>query len=209
MKKEARAFIVLLGIAGVTFCLVRFYKHDSVKPPVTDEAKIQRGYEWNDIELPDNYSWREETLTDDDFFSMRAFYDGRYAESELPGQSGDIVFPSGKYYSTVITDMEVNSFPGQNLWGKIDKSMNRNGWKMGIPYAEYEIQGTAADGPTGSLVGYVKKLDNQLRTIVYSYSVSGTWVGTSESPAQLKCPCKTTINIFISDPVDLSEVLPK
>jgi len=207
MKKGGRIFIVLFSIVGVIFCLVRFYKHISVKSAIPNKTHME--YKWNEIDLPSDYDWKEKTLTTEDLFDMRAFYDNRYVGNELAGQSGYIVFPSGKYYFTMVEDMETNSFPGQSLQRKVDGDMTKNGWKQGIQYGDYYIMGMAADGPTGSVIGYVKRVDNQLQTIVCGYSVDGTWVESEEGPMQLKCPCKTTMGIFISDPVDLSEVLSK
>lgn len=57
----------------------------------------------------------------------------------------------------------------------------------------------AADGPTGSVWGYMKKEGDKTRILQISYT-NNSITPVPNQPLQLTCPCKLTYKIFLSDP---------
>lgn len=85
----------------------------------------------------------------------------------------------------------------------------KRGWNWKINVRGFEINGAAADGPTGGIWGYLKATKNELRTVVLSRDFSGQRKAVPDDDFfEFNCPCETEFRIFVSDIVSLDELIP-
>lgn len=56
-----------------------------------------------------------------------------------------------------------------------------------------------ADGPGSSMWGYKKTLNGKTEIITFSYNTTPTST-RPDQPLEFSCPCKMTVEVFISDP---------
>ncbi len=85
----------------------------------------------------------------------------------------------------------------------LDYKFAQNNWLNASEYGDYYLTGAGSDGPFGSTVGFIKINGHELRTTGYRTTISYTkFNGPMEPPG---CPCSLKVDIFMSDPVILSD----
>ncbi len=85
-----------------------------------------------------------------------------------------------------------------------DREVLKFGWLRDTEINGFSLSPMVADGPIGSIWGYIKVQNRKIEAIIFSWlpvSISG--MGSTG-----KCPCDITFRIFVSNPQDLTKVLP-
>ncbi len=176
----------------------------SNKPTLTDTtAEV----DWHIPAIPTELTWEESVLPEDDFYNYHMFYDNRYAPNPRVYKDGSVP-TAGKLYEAKITDKDAlfnSDFSSLTLYAL--KLLEGTPWQQFQQYGDYNVAGMAADGTTGSILGFVNIQGDQARTVVYSQSISGTLVSNEQEPPHTNCPCTKTLRIFVGDPVDLRQYI--
>lgn len=85
--------------------------------------------------------------------------------------------------------------------------LKKSGWNFSVDLDDIKLSfdGPQADGPNGSLWGYIKVENNKLRLIGLSSNlIEYTDVGNG-GPVQVECPCTYELQVFESGEVDISQ----
>ncbi|OGY96280.1 MAG: hypothetical protein A2122_01515 [Candidatus Liptonbacteria bacterium GWB1_49_6] len=83
------------------------------------------------------------------------------------------------------------------------KEASEKGWGFEIPFKNNTLQAPSADGPMGSLWGYLKRKDNLVRLI----GLESHWNYTYSSPEEGGvCPCSEELRVFLSDPLPIDKI---
>src|SRR3989344_5522919 len=118
-------------------------------------------------ELYPEFAWEEVDASD----SSSLLSEGKYQAPFSVGSSLVIITVSGKewiYKETVSSDKREMLKSGFNEY--YQKQLNKLGWDINaIEYKNKKIQGPSADGPTGSLKGYIKIAGEKMRLIAVNY----------------------------------------
>ena len=204
MKEKVLKIAAPLALITISLFILSLYLQNTKEETKPNKPETQENYEWKVPELPTAYEWKKiDSKKTSLLNNSQANYKTR-PKTEGDFSHGRIHFKSGETYTTVVTDEEF-TFSGQEIWQKVNENLEKRGWKQSIYYKDFQIMGTAADGPTSSIIGYLKEINGQLRTIIYSHSSQGTQ--TTEEGVPFK---RTTfIDVFVSDPINLEEVLPE
>lgn len=155
---------------------------------------------WNIPTLPAEYEWKEEKVARTNP-SYRIGYS--WKNSEGITDFDDLYF-SGVKYSTVIVNNDPNSLPLDPLGVQISNILEVSGWKSSVDYKDISFQAIEAVGISGYVSGRIKIYNDQIRSINYGYIFRA--LSEPVGSGLLKCPCEIHLSIFISDPVNLSEI---
>lgn len=120
----------------------------------------------------------------------------------------------GEYFSVDIlngkawsVNYEYKADGDYKIGGEFDRyyseELSKRGWVWKTYVHGFEVNGIAADGPTGGSQGYIKVQSGKLRVIVTHEG--GEYEGEFPYDAKL---IATTFTVFLSDPISLSEILP-
>lgn len=91
-----------------------------------------------------------------------------------------------------------------------ESELRKRGWTWNVYTNGYEIDGAAADGPTGSVWGYMKLDGDKIRTITLRREIiEGNYQKEDPSAPVISCPCKIKFWVFVSDEVPLDNILPQ
>ena len=96
-------------------------------------------------------------------------------------------------------DEETNLISGFNEY--YSNFFEKNGWSISKDYNNKEIGAIAASGPGGDIIGYIKIVNDKARLVVV-HDNNGI-LGRPD----YKCPCALSFNMFVSDIIDLNELL--
>lgn len=177
-----------------------------------------REFDWQIPDLPPGYEWKEMSPSQEQIERYSVYYDDRYLN---PTDSPDTAVPdskinksrmkiSGKIYKTEISDSDKKYLDsGSNLFQSyLSPFLLSKGWFIGRKYDNYFIAGASKDpndsDNTNNYHGFIKTNGYIVRSYVYYYKISslGSAFGTNY------CPCSVSMEIFISDPVDIRTFIP-
>lgn len=95
-----------------------------------------------------------------------------------------------------------------DLTNYYEDEFTKRGWIFSTKVNGFLLQPMAADGPGGGIWGYIKVENGILNAIVLQKKIPISLFGpTVRSPDP--CPCDITFRMFVSNPQDLTKVLPK
>lgn len=196
-----KVFLILIVLIGVgTFLLKR--------KPANYQNIQNKEINWRIPPLPENFNWVENDANDEDIKNNKIIFDDRFLrnQSETP-ISGEILTP-GKIYSVNLTNKDWNyNNAGFAVGSLIKKNLESSGWSTSTRYGNHLISGIAFSTIKGSVTGYVRVENNQVRTIVFSYIYDGNWITPENEPAYLQCPCIVSMTIFISEAISLDQYI--
>ena len=193
------AFLLVLGV--ISFFLRR--------NPSNFQNTQSKEINWRIPDLPENFNWLENNANEEDVKNNKIIFDDRFLrkQNETP-VSGDILAP-GKIYSVTLINKDWNyNSAGFAVGSLMKKNLESSGWSTSTRYGNHLISGIASSSIRGSVTGYVRVENNQVRTVVFSYLYDGKWITPENEPAYLQCPCTVNMTIFISEPVSLAEHIP-
>ena len=197
-----KIFLALLLISGVVSFFLR-------RNPSNFQNTQNKEINWRIPALPENFNWVENDANEVDIKNNKVIFDDRFLrnQSETP-VSGDILAP-GKIHSVTLTNKDWNyNSAGFAVGSLMKKNLESSGWSTSTRYGNHLISGIASSSIKGSVTGYVRVENKQVRTIVLSYIYDGNWVTPENEPAYLQCPCVVNMTIFISEPVSLDQYIP-
>ncbi len=84
--------------------------------------------------------------------------------------------------------------------------LSKLGWLQDTKLNGFRLSPMVADGPTGSLWGYIKVENGIIKAIILESRLP---VSISGIGATGQCPCDITFRMFVSKPQVLNQVLPK
>ena len=114
--------------------------------------------------------------------------------------ASELIPLSGRVYSTTLT-----SDNASNLFSQLDnfrkftnEKTETEGWSQSVKLGNSEYMPTFADGPDGSLYGFVKSSGNN----ILLFQVEEGWKGRQEKSPEgaIQCPCVYEVRVFLSDP---------
>lgn len=116
---------------------------------------------------------------------------------------------NGKYYSCEypFTD-PTNMGDGNDFYMKLLAMSETGNWKQTLDLGSYHVAVYGADGPTGSTIGYFRREGYMLRAYIYGYNISKQVdFNPATGESIVSCPCSESIQVFVSDPVDITEYI--
>lgn len=144
-------------------------------------------------ELPAEFTWKAESLSDHDsiFYTNRNFL--------LNEKTGNISISnlSGKEWvskKNVNSKKEIDNYEFKNSYSK---TLLVSGWTNNLIFHNMSLQGIAADGPTGGIIGFLKTNGNELQIIILSQQVTNF----NNTEFAYGCPCTLTSRVFLSNPI--------
>jgi len=197
-----KIFFVLLVILGVISYFLG-------RNPSNFQNTQNKEINWRIPAIPENFNWSEKDANEEDIKNNKIVYDDRFLRNKLEiPVSKDILAP-GKIHSVTLTNKDWNYNNGGFAVGSLmKKNLESTGWSTSTRYGNHLISGIASSSIRGSVTGYVRVENKQVRTIVFSYLYDGNWITPENEPAYLQCPCSVNMTIFISDPVSLDQYIP-
>lgn len=130
---------------------------------------------------------------------------GTYALYFLKDMSEPINLTGNEWISTVMSQTVDEKYDlisdFQNYY---NSSLKELGWNNKYEDDKFEFMPIAADGPTGSMWGYLKAKNGMLRVIVLSYEVV-----LKPDSNKLECPCDLELKVFVSDVGRMSDLAGK
>ncbi|QQG40483.1 MAG: hypothetical protein HYV37_02840 [Candidatus Levyibacteriota bacterium] len=117
---------------------------------------------------------------------------------------------SGKEWVGVkqkISQVELNKMEG-DFTNYYNDKLTKLGWESSTETNGFLLQSIAADGPSGGIWGYVKvENETTLEAIILQKETPTSLFSPPEGDPD-PCPCDITFRIFVSNPQDLTKVLP-
>lgn len=121
----------------------------------------------------------------------------------LEDQNGNFIVTGFEWVTKITVDEYGEE---EDLNNYYEYELGRLGWKGQVENDNVQFSGGDADGPTGSVRGYVKIDDGYIQNIKVSKELLGPWNNAGEIP-QPDCPCEIEYRIFVSEPVVIPEEL--
>lgn len=115
----------------------------------------------------------------------------------------DISIPATRY-SVTIPDSDPNKFNYKKEFNQAYSNLSNFDLTWDYPYQGIRLMGQSADGPQGSLNGWLNIQNNQLQEITYGYST--TSVDFSPDQGSI-CPCTVNLDVWISDFIPLDSLI--
>ena len=197
-----KVLVLLLVIFGVGSFFIR-------RNPANFQNIQNKEINWRIPPLPENFNWVENDANDEDIKNNKIIFDDRFLRNQLETPISGEILASGKIYTVNLTNKDWNyNNAGFAVGSLIKKNLESSGWSTSTRYGNHLISGIALTTIKGSVTGYVRIENNQVRTIVFSYIHDGNWITPENEPAYLQCPCSVNMTIFISEPVSLDEYIP-
>lgn len=203
MKKKAPIVIAFLVLAflWISYPLTNKLSQKSNLAGEPNPSNIQGT---RDIpEFENDYDWIETVFHPTDDGSYSIFWSNKKQGDE--SEFGSIK-TSGTLYSITFTNEDEEYYQLYDYLEEYFKKLSDAGWEFRKEYPDLEFSGIAADGVLGSSYGYIKITDGKIRQVAYSkHSTVQGWEGPG---SQTYCPCTRSIELFIGDPVNISDHLP-
>lgn len=126
-----------------------------------------------------------------------------------PSKSTNIHIPGHALSATYTFKNRVyrESIPGMDAYNKALSDLGWD-WKETVEHIGYEISGAAADGPTSSIEGYVKRAGNAVRTVTIAQNIYHDIDPTLGFPEGVRGIVSITYTVFVSDIAYLYDIIP-
>jgi len=197
-----KIFFVLLVILGIISYFLR-------RNPSNFQNTQNKEINWRIPSLPENFNWTENDANEEDIKNNKIIYDDRFLRNQLETPVSKDILAPGKIHSVTLTNKDWNyNNAGFAVGSLLKKNLESTGWSTSTRYGNHLISGIASNSIRGSVTGYVRVENKQVRTIVFSYLYDGNWITPENEPAYLQCPCSVNMTIFISEPVSLDQYIP-
>lgn len=164
----------------------------------------EEGFE-NRVELWPGVGWSQSKIVEKE---QALYYDGSFLEGPDADFSGSVDLKGREWSGTFETDSseeaggKIESF--QDYYrGKLEES----GWESQCWFKNVRMMPVSADGPGGSIWGYVKSRKDEVQVVLLSYKIIGE-AAQREGPVAIDVE-GVEFKVFISEAVPILDYLPE
>lgn len=131
-----------------------------------------------------------------------AYNDFKYIQEPTKRNEKFIQLPGHLWMTTIknLSDSQLND-TRVKFQKYYDGTLKDSGWdwQQDLDSMNISFSGPAADGPLGSIWGYVKIQNEKLRLIGLGYQITDYTDVSNGGPIEIKCPCTLELKVFESD----------
>lgn len=153
------------------------------------------------IPLPSGLPWK--TSPQNAYDTLDVLEGAPHPRYVLPGTTSVVSFTYPTL--TALTQANPLSIYNTTITDHFTRLLNPSGDFGPAHFGSLTLYPPMADGPNGSVMGYISVNSNTLRSIAWGYDTS--WSTFAADPEKINCPCTYTYTIFISEPVTLDQLL--
>lgn len=162
----------------------------------------------NSVELFPEINW--ELIKENKIFDFAVYYDNYSTATDSANAIVGNKALVGQLWGSTVGNLNHDEL------GQLVKSFSEyysseelesEGWQEFVNYEGIRLSALAADGPSGSVWGYLYIEDEELKVIIVSHETEGPWTTSENTPATLNCPCTISFEVFVSEPYPLEDIV--
>ena len=165
----------------------------------------------NSVTIPTLFSgakWQEVIFDPSKTMDFQMAYDDfKYIQEPAKRNQKFVQLPGHLWMATIknLSDSQLND-TREKFQKYYDDSLKSTGWdwQQDLDSKHISFSGPSADGPLGSIWGYVKIQNEKLRLLGLGYQITDYTDVSNGGPIEIKCPCTLELKVFESDEVSVN-----